>query len=121
MVTEADIHLPDGRTLHFYDTGFLDTTGEDGNDSDRGRSGSPVPVLWLHGSPNIGSPPEPLFAAAAANGLRWISYDRPGYGGSSAHDGRTVASAAADVAASRTRSASPGSSFSVIPAAARTR
>jgi pimeloyl-ACP methyl ester carboxylesterase len=56
-------------------------------------------VFWLHGSPNIGSPPEPLFAAAEANGLRWVSYDRPGYGGSGPHDGRTVASAAADVAA----------------------
>ena len=38
-------------------------------------------------------------AAAEANGLHWVSYDRPGYGGSSPHDGRTVASAAADVAA----------------------
>jgi pimeloyl-ACP methyl ester carboxylesterase len=56
-------------------------------------------VCWLHGSPNIGSPPEPLFAAAEANGLRWVSYDRPGYGGSGPHDGRTVASAAGDVAA----------------------
>jgi len=93
MVTEADIHLPDNRTIHLYDT------REDGNDGAGDGSGSPLPVLWLHGSPNIGSPPEPLFAAAAANGLRWISYDRPGYGGSSAHDGRTVASAAADVAA----------------------
>ena len=56
-------------------------------------------MFWLHGSPNIGSPPEPLFAAAEANGLHWVSYDRPGYGGSAPHDGRTVASAAADVAA----------------------
>jgi pimeloyl-ACP methyl ester carboxylesterase len=56
-------------------------------------------VFWHHGSPNIGSPPEPLFASAEANGLRWVSYDRPGYCGSSPHDGRTAASAAADVAA----------------------
>ncbi|MGD0066477.1 MAG: hypothetical protein ABSB76_23910 [Streptosporangiaceae bacterium] len=55
-------------------------------------------MFWHHGSPNIGSPPEPLFTAAEANGLRWVSYDRPGYGGSGPHDGRTVASAAADVA-----------------------
>jgi pimeloyl-ACP methyl ester carboxylesterase len=93
MVTEADIRLPDDRTLHVYDT------REGGNDGSPDDSGSPLAVLWLHGSPNIGSPPEPLFAAAAANGMRWISYDRPGYGGSSAHSGRTVASAAADVAA----------------------
>src|SRR6202034_1318721 len=60
---------------------------------------SPVAVFGLHASPNIGAPPEPLFAAAAANGLRWVSYDRPGYGGSSPHDRRTVAAAPADVAA----------------------
>ena len=64
-----------------------------------GGPGAPVPVLWLHGSPNVGSPPEPLFAAAEASGLGWVSYDRPGYGGSDPDDGRTVASAAADVAA----------------------
>src|SRR5579863_7462123 len=90
VVTEIDIRLADGRTLHAYDT------RADGN---AGSPGSPVAVFWLHGSPNVGSPPEPLFAAADANGLRWVSYDRPGYGGSSPHDGRTVASAAADVAA----------------------
>ena len=93
MVTEADIRLADGRTLHAYDT------RADGIAGSPGAPGSPVAVFWLHGSPNIGSPPEPLFAAAEANGLRWVSYDRPGYGGSGPHDGRTVASAAADVAA----------------------
>src|SRR5262252_1628348 len=93
MVSEADIHLADGRTLHAYDT------RADGIASSEDTSGSPIAVFWHHGSPNIGSPPDPLFAAAEANGLRWVSYDRPGYGGSSPHDGRTVASAAADVAA----------------------
>jgi pimeloyl-ACP methyl ester carboxylesterase len=88
MVTETDIGLADGRTLHAYDTG-----------GDAGGPGSSPAVIWLHGSPNIGSPPEPLFAAAAASGLRWVSYDRPGYGGSSPHEGRSIASAAADVAA----------------------
>jgi pimeloyl-ACP methyl ester carboxylesterase len=90
MITEADIRLADGRVLHAYDTRADDGTG---------GAGSPVTVFWHHGSPNIGSPPEPLFAAARANGLRWVSYDRPGYGGSSPHDGRVVASAAEDVAA----------------------
>ena len=93
MVTEADIRLADGRTLHAYDTRAA------GIASSPGALGPAVAVFWLHGSPNIGSPPEPLFAAAEANGLRWVSYDRPGYGGSSPHDGRNVASAAADVAA----------------------
>ena len=75
MVTEADIRAADGRTLHAYDT------RADGIASP-GAPGSRVAVFWLHGSPNIGSPPEPLFAAAEANGLHWVSYDRPGYGGS---------------------------------------
>ena len=92
MVTEADVRLADRRMLHAYDTADQIATSPD-------APGSAVAVFWLHGSPNVGSPPEPLFAAAAANGLRWVSYDRPGYGGSSPHDGRTVASAAADVAA----------------------
>jgi pimeloyl-ACP methyl ester carboxylesterase len=86
MVTEADLTLPDGRTLHYYDT------RADARDQR-------TPVIWHHGTPNLGSPPEPLFAAAAAAGLRWVSYDRPAYGGSSPHPGRSVASAAADVAA----------------------
>jgi len=85
MIAEADIRLDGGRVLHAYDT-------RAGESAVRG-------VFWLHGSPNVGSPPEPLFAAAEANGLRWISYDRPGYGGSDPDDGRSVASAAADVAA----------------------
>ena len=93
VVTEIDIRLAEGRTLHAYDT------RADENATSPGTSGSQVAVFWLHGSPNLGSPPEPLFAAAEVNGLRWVSYDRPGYGGSSPHDGRTVASAAADVAA----------------------
>jgi pimeloyl-ACP methyl ester carboxylesterase len=85
MVTEAEIALSDGRTLHAFDTRAGATSG--------------TPVFWFHGSPNVGSPPEPLFAAAEANGLRWISYDRPGYGGSSPQDGRSISSAAVDVAA----------------------
>jgi pimeloyl-ACP methyl ester carboxylesterase len=93
MITEADIRLGDGRTLHAY------TTAADETAASPGAAGPAVAVFWLHGSPNVGSPPEPLFAAAEANGLYWVSYDRPGYGGSDPHDGRTVASAAADVAA----------------------
>ena len=49
MVTEIDLELPDGRTLHVYDT-----AGEDGR----------LAVLWHHGTPNLGPPPEPLFPAA---------------------------------------------------------
>jgi pimeloyl-ACP methyl ester carboxylesterase len=100
MVTEADLTLPDGRTLHYYytDTNNTDKNDTNGNGADADSAGSPTAVFWHHGTPNVGSPPEPLFAAATQNGLRWVSYDRPGYGGSSPHLG-SVASAAADVAA----------------------
>lgn len=81
MVNESDLDLGDGTTLHAYDTG--------GN--------GPV-VFWHHGTPNIGAPPAPLFAASDRLGLRWVSYDRPGYGGSTPRPGRDVASAASDVA-----------------------
>jgi len=86
-VHEADLTLSDGRLLHFYDTGPVYDTGPDAR----------LPVFWHHGTPNVGEPPEPLFAAAAENGIRWVSYDRPGYGGSTPYPGRDVASAAADV------------------------
>jgi len=85
MVTETDLDLADGRTLHFYDTG----------PGDAGR----LAVFWHHGTPNTGAPPEPLFAAAAEAGLRWVSYDRPAYGGSTPNPGRDIGSAAAEVAA----------------------
>jgi pimeloyl-ACP methyl ester carboxylesterase len=86
VVTESDVKLGDGRTLHVYDTG--------GDDAD-GR----LAVFWHHGTPNIGSPPEPLFAAADRLGIRWVSYDRPGYGGSTPRPDRDVASAADDASA----------------------
>lgn len=85
MVTETDLALSDGRTLHVYDTGTGDWTAG-------------LAVFWHHGAPSTGAPPEPLFAAAAERGIRWVSHDRPGYGGSTPHPGRDVASAAADVA-----------------------
>jgi pimeloyl-ACP methyl ester carboxylesterase len=86
MVTEGDLDLADGRTLHYYDT------------SD-GESDARVPVFWHHGTPNVGAPPEPLFDAAVEHGVRWVSYDRPAYGGSTPNPGRDIASAAADVTA----------------------
>jgi pimeloyl-ACP methyl ester carboxylesterase len=74
-VIETDVRLGDGRILHVYDTGPADA----------------VPVLWHHGTPNIGTPPVALLGPE----LRWVSYDRPGYGGSTPQPGRTVGSAAA--------------------------
>jgi pimeloyl-ACP methyl ester carboxylesterase len=84
VVREIDLELSNGRTLHAYDTGADEADGR-------------LAVFWHHGTPNIGAPPEPLFAAAEELGIRWVSYDRPGYGGSSPHPGRDVASAAACV------------------------
>jgi pimeloyl-ACP methyl ester carboxylesterase len=84
VVTETDLALRDGRTLHVYDTGA-------------GESDGRLAVFWHHGTPNIGAPPAPLFPAAARLRIRWVSYDRPGYGGSTPRPGRDVASAAADV------------------------
>jgi len=79
-----DVPLTDGRTLHAYDVPVPDER---------------LAVLWHHGTPNLGEPPEPLLAASAARGIRWVSYDRPAYGGSTPHPDRDVASAAHDVAA----------------------
>jgi len=84
VVTETDLELSDGRKLHVYDTLTEDP-------------GARLPVFWHHGTPNIGEPPAPLLPVAAQLGLSWVSYDRPGYGGSSPNPGRDVASAAADV------------------------
>lgn len=75
---EPDLTLPDGRALHAYDTG-----------------GDGLPVFWHHGTPNIGAPPRPLFA----EGIRWVSFYRPGYGGSTAVPERDVASVAECAAA----------------------
>jgi pimeloyl-ACP methyl ester carboxylesterase len=80
-MTERDVLLNDGRTLHVHDTG----AGE-------------LAVVWHHGSPQTGALLEPLVAATAARSMRLVSYGRPSYGGSTPHPGRDVASAATDVA-----------------------
>jgi pimeloyl-ACP methyl ester carboxylesterase len=77
---ETDLELGDGRTLHVYDTG-----------------GDGLALFWHHGTPNIGAPPRPLFGAAERLGLRWVSHDRPSYGGSTPLPDRTVGSVAGDV------------------------
>ena len=54
-------------------------------------------VLVQVGSPNAGVLYDYWVEDAAGRGLTSIAYDRPGYGGSSGHPGRTVADCAADV------------------------
>jgi pimeloyl-ACP methyl ester carboxylesterase len=80
-VVEIDLRLGHGRTLHAYDAGEKDGDGR-------------LAVFWHHGSLNVGAPPEPLFPAAEELGIRWVSYDRPGYGGSTPSPDRGVATAA---------------------------
>jgi pimeloyl-ACP methyl ester carboxylesterase len=89
-VRVTDVSPGDGRVLHVYDTGPAG--------AGTGAPDARLPVFWLHGTPQIGAPPAPLFRAAADHGVRWVSYDRPGYGGSSILPDRDVASGAADVA-----------------------
>jgi pimeloyl-ACP methyl ester carboxylesterase len=85
VVQAIDVRLGDGRVLRAYDTGADAAAG-------------PV-LVWHHGSPQTGAPLEPVLAAAAARGIRVLSYGRPSYGGSSPRPGRDVASAASDSAA----------------------
>lgn len=84
MVRQFDLELADGRIIHAYDTG---------------AGAERLSVVWHHGTPNIGSPPAPLFEASERLGIRWVSYDRPGYGGSTSRPGRDLASAAAETSA----------------------
>ena len=85
MLRTVDVPLDDGRVLRAYDSGA--------------DAAARLVLVWHHGSPQTGVPLEPVLAAAAARGIRVISYGRPSYGGSSPRPGRDVASAAADVAA----------------------
>lgn len=79
---EAAIELRDGRRLAYSAAG--------------GAGGEPV--LYLHGA--LGSPrwrtPE-LDAVIASLGIRYVVVNRPGFGGSDPHPGRTVADFAEDV------------------------
>jgi pimeloyl-ACP methyl ester carboxylesterase len=58
-----------------------------------------IPILVHHGTPGSRLLYLPWVKDAESRGIRLISYDRPGYGGSTPQPGRTVASAADDVAA----------------------
>src|SRR6266700_7837183 len=55
------------------------------------------PVFLLHGTPGSRLGPHPRSAVLHRLGVRLISFDRPGYGGSDRLAGRQVADAAADV------------------------
>jgi pimeloyl-ACP methyl ester carboxylesterase len=82
-LTELDVTLPDGRTLHVYDGG--DPEGK--------------AVVFQHGTPVCGRLHPHDLEDASAKGIRLIGFDRAGYGGSSANPGRAYRDEAADVAA----------------------
>jgi pimeloyl-ACP methyl ester carboxylesterase len=65
------------------------------------EAGNPggVPMLVQNGTPGSGVFLEAHVRDAEEKGIRLLSYDRPGYGGSSRHQGRSVADCAADIAA----------------------
>jgi pimeloyl-ACP methyl ester carboxylesterase len=80
---ERTVITPDGRVLAVHETG--DPAGR--------------PVVVHLGTPHTRHVYGPHAADAASRGLRLISYDRPGYGGSTPQPGRTHADCAADVRA----------------------
>ena len=58
-----------------------------------------MPVLVHAGTPGSSVLYEPTARDAAARGIRLVTYDRPGYGGSTRDEGRDIAACAADVEA----------------------
>jgi pimeloyl-ACP methyl ester carboxylesterase len=77
------LSLPDGRTLAYAEWG--DPAGS--------------PIVVIHGTPGCRLNRHPDNAMIAATGARVITYDRPGFGASDRHRGRTVNDCVADVAA----------------------
>jgi pimeloyl-ACP methyl ester carboxylesterase len=77
---DATLTTKDGRTLAYYERGKPDG----------------VPVLISHGTPGSRFTRHPDPEMYARHGVHAVIYDRPGYGRSDPHPGRTVADAAAD-------------------------
>ncbi|BEL03513.1 alpha/beta hydrolase [Actinoplanes sichuanensis] len=82
-VSRHQIETRDDRVLTFEVTGHPDGS----------------PVFLLHGSPGSRIGPRPRGSVLYRLGIQLISYDRPGYGGSTRHPKRSVADAAEDIGA----------------------
>lgn len=82
-VETETVITPDGRTL------MLELGGDPAG----------LPILVFNGTPNSRHLYRPWLDDAARQGIRLFSYDRPGYGGSTAQPGRTVADCTEDVRA----------------------
>jgi pimeloyl-ACP methyl ester carboxylesterase len=79
-VSSFAVRLPDGRALEVSASG-----------PDQG-----TPLVFHHGTPSDRTQYPPFAEAAAARGLRLVTYSRPAYGGSSRQPGRVIADCAAD-------------------------
>ena len=82
-MTTRELTTPDARTLRYVEAG--EPTG-------------PL-LMGQHGTPGSGRLFRPEVEAAERLGARLVAYSRPGYDGSTPQPGRSVADAAADVAA----------------------
>jgi pimeloyl-ACP methyl ester carboxylesterase len=80
---EGTLTAADGRTLAYVERGPLDG----------------VPVIFSHGTPGSRFSRHPDPEIYERHGVRAVAYDRPGYGRSDPHRGRSVADATADIAA----------------------
>lgn len=76
------VTLRDGRMLEVLAAGPEDST----------------PLVYHHGSPGARLDFAEFITAVTMRGLRFVSYTRPGYGGSTAQPGRAVGDCAADTA-----------------------
>jgi pimeloyl-ACP methyl ester carboxylesterase len=83
MAEEHDVRALDGRTIRVREDGDL----------------KGFPVFVHHGTPAAGLFFEPWVEDARRRGLRLVSHDRPGYGGSDRLPGRSVADVVGDVVA----------------------
>ena len=77
------VTLPDGRRIDVH------VSGPEGG----------LPLVFHHGTPGAGTPIRALERAAHQRGLRLVAASRPGYGGSTRHDGRRVVDVVADTGA----------------------
>jgi pimeloyl-ACP methyl ester carboxylesterase len=77
---EFDVRSGDGRIVHVY---------EDGD------SAGPL-LIYHHGTPLSGLLPSLWVQVARAEGVRLVSFDRAGYGGSDRHPGRQIADVVGD-------------------------
>ena len=75
IVRELRVATPDGRSLDVYQA------GPDDGDT----------LLFHTGTPSAAIPYGPAVAAMAERGLRYVAFNRPGYGSSTRRPGRAVA------------------------------